>query len=195
MSQRKQKPPTDESEADVFREYVSDVTPLRDPGKAVLERVRPRPVPTQRLRDERAALRDSLHAGVAWDAGFETGEELCFLRAGIGQQVLRKLRRGHWVVQDELDLHGLTSLEARPILVEFLNDCMRRGLRCVRVIHGKGLRSKNREPVLKQKVASWLASRDEILAFCQARHTEGGSGAAVVLLQGERRKSKGERIT
>ena len=97
---------------------------------------------------------------------------------------MRQLRRGHWVIQDELDLHGLTTAQARPLLVEFLNDCRRAGFRCVRIVHGKGLRSKNREPVLKGKVAGWLMQRDEVLAFCQARPTEGGGGAVIVLLRG-----------
>jgi DNA-nicking Smr family endonuclease len=93
-------------------------------------------------------------------------------------------RRGHWAIQDAIDLHGLTSPEARTLLAEFLASCVRRGLRCVRIIHGKGLRSKNREPVLKRKVAHWLMQRDEVLAYCQARRTEGGGGAVVVLLKG-----------
>ncbi len=120
-------------------------------------------------------------------SGFEAGEELNFLRDGLAGDTLRKLRRGHWKIQGEIDLHGLTVADARPALVEFLNDCLHQGLRCVRVIHGKGLGSKNQIPVLKRKVASWLMQRDEILAFCQARRVEGGGGAAVVLLKSVRR--------
>jgi DNA-nicking Smr family endonuclease len=170
-----------------FHALVPDVTPIGRPNRAALERRRVEPVPMQRLRDEQAALRDSL-SGHA-DGTIETGEELSFLRKGLPSAALRKLRRKHWVIQDELDLHGLTSAEAHPLLVAFLNACLRRGLRCVRVIHGKGLRSRNREPVLKHKVANWLMRRDEILAFCQARPTEGGSGAVVVLL----RSASGDR--
>jgi DNA-nicking Smr family endonuclease len=177
-------------EAELLRVSLSDVTPLPRLNKAQTGRPQPRPVPTQRLRDERAVLDDSLSDHVPWDSGFETGEELVFLRRGIPSQTLKKLRRGHWVIQDELDLHGLISPEARALLVDFLNDCVRRGLRCVRVIHGKGLRSKNHEPVLKRKVANWLMQRDEILGFCQARRTEGGGGAVVVLLKGGRRKDE-----
>ena len=173
--------PTDE--ADLFRSAIEDVTPLRSPARATLERPRPDPLPLQRWHDEQAALRESL-ADFTWDGEIETGEELTFVRAGIGAQTLRKLRRGHWVIQDELDLHGFTVPDARELLVEFLALCARKGLRCVRIIHGKGLRSKNRQPVLKQKVANWLMRRDEILAFCQARPTEGGGGAVVVLLKG-----------
>ena len=96
---------------------------------------------------------------------------------------LRKLRRGHWVVQAQLDLHGMTSDEARMNLVAFLNACKKNGHRCIRIIHGKGLGSKNREPVLKIKVRNWLMQRDEILAFTQARQVDGGGGAVVVLLK------------
>jgi len=78
----------------------------------------------------------------------------------------------------------LTVEEARSALVEFLNRSARRGLRCLRIIHGKGLRSKNREPVLKPKLGAWLIHRDEVLAFCQARGADGGGGAVVVLLKG-----------
>ena len=173
---------TDARARSSFHVLVPDVTPLPRPNRAALERPRAGPVPAQRLLDEAAVLRDSLAGHI--DGTIETGEELSYLRKGLPISTLRKLRRAHWVIQDELDLHGLVSREARPLLVEFLNGCLRRGLRCVRVIHGKGLRSKNREPVLKHKVAHWLMQRDEILAFCQARPTEGGSGAVVVLLKG-----------
>jgi DNA-nicking Smr family endonuclease len=144
----------------------------------------------QTWRDEQAALRESMD-GIPPDNDLETGEELVYVRDGIGTHVLRKLRRGHWIIQDELDLHGFNSADARELLREFLAQCMRKGLRCVRIVHGKGLRSKNRQPVLKGKVAVWLMRRDEILAYCQARPTEGGSGAVVVLLKGGRRKAEG----
>ena len=177
------KPAVHPEDADLFRASVSDVTPLPPRGKVEHDHPRPRPIPAQRLRDDRETLEDSLSDVIPWDAGIETGDELSFARNGIGPQILRKLRRAHWVVQDELDLHGLTSAEARVLLVEFLNHCRRRGLRCVRIIHGKGLRSKNREPVLKRLVAHWLMQRQEILAFCQARRADGGGGAVVVLLK------------
>jgi DNA-nicking Smr family endonuclease len=173
---------------DLFRASVADVTPLPRPKKAELDRPLPRPVPAQRLRDDQEALKDSLSDAISWDAGMETGDELSYARNGIGAQTFRKLRRGHWVTQAELDLHGLVVAEARGFLVEFLNQCTRRGLRCIRIIHGKGLGSKNREPVLKRKVAGWLIQRDEILAFCQARRAEGGGGAMVVLLRGAGKK-------
>jgi len=178
------KPAVHPDDANLFRASMSDVTPLPRPEKAELDRPLPRPVPAQRLRDNREALKESLSSHIPWDAGMETGEELSYARNGIGAQTLRKLRRGHWMTQAELDLHGFTVEEASAMLADFLHQCARRGLRCVRIIHGKGLGSKNREPVLKRKVAGWLMQRDEILAFCQARRAEGGSGAVVVLLRG-----------
>ena len=170
-------------DGDVFEKLFSNVTPLPAHGRVVHAAPRRKPVPEQHLRDERAALADSLSDHIAWDIGTETGDQLVYLRNGLSQQTLKKLRRGHWVIQAELDLHGLIASEAREALVYFLNACLRRGARCVRIIHGKGLRSKNREPVLKTKVANWLIQRDEVLAFCQARQVDGGGGAVMVLLK------------
>ena len=172
MKKDRRTPPED---MELLRASLADVTPLPRANRAHVR--------SERLRDERAALADSLSALSPWDSGLETGEELAYLRPGLPTLTLRKLRRGHWVIQDEIDLHGLTAPEAHALLAAFLAASLRRGLRCVRVIHGKGLRSKNREPVLRNKVARWLMQRDEVLAYCQARRTEGGSGAVVVLLK------------
>lgn len=179
------KPPLkrQDDDGDVFEELFSNVTPLRAHGRFVHAPPRRHPIPEQRQLDERAALADSLSDHIGWDIGVETGEQLVYLRNGLSQQTLRKLRRGHWVIQAELDLHGHTTDEAREALIQFLTECQRRDARCVRIIHGKGLRSKNREPVLKAKVANWLMQRDAVLAFCQARQVDGGSGAVIVLLK------------
>lgn len=173
----------------LFRQAVQGVAPIAKPNKIDPQRKRRKPIPHHSILDEREALADSLSDHIPWDMGLETGEELSYARNGISKQILRKLRRGHWVIQDQLDLHGMNTLEARTNLVVFLNNCDKRGLRCIRIIHGKGLRSRNREPVLKQKVANWLMQRDEIVAFCQALPVDGGSGAVVVLL-----KSRGRPI-
>lgn len=175
----------------LFRASITDVTPLARPGRVEHDSPRPRPIPNQRLADDREALKDSLRDKLPWDAATQAGDELAYARSGIGLQTLRKLRRGHWVTQAELDLHGLTVAEARELLVEFLYQCKQRGVRCVRVVHGKGLRSRNREPVLKQKVANWLMQRDEILGFCEAQPADGGSGAMMVLLKHGRRQAGG----
>ena len=171
----------------LLREALQGVAPLRDPGKANLQRTPPAPIPVQSLREDEQVLQDSLSDALPLEAGLETGEELVFLRPGLANQVLKQLRRGYWSTQDQLDLHGLRSEEARALLVSFLNHALKAGMRCVRIVHGKGLRSKNAEPVLKGKVAHWLAQRDEVLAFVQARAEDGGSGAVVVLLKAKRR--------
>ena len=184
MKKRLHKPGAAARDADdAFRAAFSDVTPLRH-SRTLIERPRPLPLPVQRRLDERAVLRESLRNESAWDIGLDTGEELSFVRRGIDARTLSRLRRGHWVIQDELDLHGLNSSEAHALLVQFLAQCARRGLRCIRIVHGKGLRSKNREPVLKRKVGGWLTQRADVLAFCQAPRPDGGSGAVVVLLKG-----------
>ena len=174
------KPPDEE---ELLRAALDGVIPLAPTNRARLARPRPRPIATQRQRDEREVLRDTLSDAPAWELGLETGEELLFLRDGLSAQHLKKLRRGHWVVQDHLDLHGLTVPEARALTAAFLAHCLREGLRCVRIVHGKGLGSPNREPVLKKKVAGWLAQRDEVLAYCQAPQADGGGGAVLVLLR------------
>ena len=174
--------------ADVnLTQAFADVTPLAPPNRARHAKPRPPSIPTQRLADDRAALAASKYGDepspTAWDIGQEQEAQQTFLRSGLGTDVLTKLRRGHWVVQGELDLHGHTSIEARDALADFLFAARARGWRCVRVIHGKGLSSPNREPVLKNKVRRWLAQRDEVLAYCEAQANAGGSGAVVVLLK------------
>jgi DNA-nicking Smr family endonuclease len=136
-----------------------------------------------RARDDAAVLVESVSDEIDVDRLLDTDEALSYRRPGIGPDVLRKLRRGEWVIQAEIDLHGLRVDEARAALGSFLREAVKRGLRCVRVVHGKGLGSKGRTPVLKDKARAWLAQRDEVIAFCQARPAEGGAGALVVLLR------------
>ena len=169
---------------DQFREAVGDVTPIGRHGRYLHPLVAPPPLPLSLFRDERQVILDSLRDPVRWDEWVETGEDASYVRPGLSRQTLRRLRRGEWVTQAELDLHGLTKVEAKHELAEFLAECKRRGVRCVRIIHGKGLRSPNREPVLKLHVRHWLMQRDEVLAFVSARPVDGGEGAVVVLLRG-----------
>ena len=173
-----------EDEAALFRDAVRDATPLESSARVGSKTESPPPVPIQSLLDGHDALVESLAGALSSDQSMETGEEPSYLRSGLARDVLHKLRRGHWVVQDLVDLHGLNRQEARLLLAEFLGGCLKRGLRCVRVVHGKGLRSPGREPVLKGKVQRWLAHRDEVLAFCEAPKNQGGSGALLVLLKG-----------
>ena len=171
----------------LFRRAVADAVPLPPSNRAEHALPRPRPIARQRLRDERQVLIDALSDPWDWEAAVSTGEELYFARPGVPAAAVRKLRRGGWVIRGELDLHGHTGDEARVALAAFLNRCMVEDRRCVRIIHGKGLGSKNRLPVLKNKVRHWLMQRDDVLAFCQARAVDGGAGAVVVLLKSSTR--------
>jgi len=173
------KPPRD---AD-FRDAVADVAPLERSGRHDQRRPPPPPVPLHSRRDERAVLEESLRGPLSVDDALDSGEELVYLREGYSRQVLRRLRRGHWVVQDSLDLHGMTWQLAAEAVAQFLKENAASGARCVRIVHGKGRGSHNREPVLKGLLRKWLL-REEVLAFSQAPAAQGGSGAVLVLLKG-----------
>ena len=182
------KPPAQPTAPDVsLQQAFADVTRLAPANRARHAKPKPSSIPAQRLADDRAALAASKYGDepspTAWDIGQELEVQQTFLRPGLGTDVLAKLRRGHWVVQGELDLHGHTSTEAHDALADFLSEARARGWRCVRVIHGKGLSSPNREPILKSKARRWLAQRDEVLAYCEAQANAGGSGAVMVLLK------------
>jgi len=148
-----------------------------------LKQVKPQPIPFQHIADERAALAESLSDEFDAESLLDTDEGLSYTRTGIGSDVVKKLRKGHWVIQAQLDLHGLRRDQARDSLGEFLRRCLRNEHRCVRIIHGKGLGSVNKEPVLKNKVKNWLIQKDEVLAFSQATAADGGAGALIVLLR------------
>ncbi|MDA8107377.1 MAG: Smr/MutS family protein [Betaproteobacteria bacterium] len=169
-----------------FREAVADVQPLAGARRVALRKPPPPPHPVQTRRDEQAALAESLAGPLTVDDALDSGEELAFLRDGLSRQVLRRLRRGQWVVQASLDLHGMNRMQAAASVAEFLRGCTARGLRCARIVHGKGLGSKDRQPVLKGKLRHWLAQREEVLAFCQAPAHDGGGGALLVLLRAKR---------
>ena len=173
-----------EREANLFRNTVGEVEPLRTAARVSAPLPRPQPIAHQRLADNEAALQESLSDEFSIDTLLEIDEELSFVRGGIGPDVLRKLRGGGWVTQDQLDLHGLRTDQARTALSQFVRDSVKRGMRCVRIIHGKGLGSLEKKPVLKNKVRNWLVQKEEVLAFCQARAADGGSGALMVLLKG-----------
>jgi DNA-nicking Smr family endonuclease len=172
-----------EQEANLFRSSIGNVAQLAPSGKKLTESPRPEPIARQHLADEQAALMATMSDEFTPETLMESDESLSFARSGIGTDTLNKLRRGHWVIQSQLDLHGMRTDEAREALADYLRGACKRGLRCVRVIHGKGLGSLNKEPVLKSKVRKWLAQKDEVIAFCQACAADGGAGALIVLLK------------
>jgi DNA-nicking Smr family endonuclease len=166
-----------------FSLAVGPVQRLAEPGRVHGHRPRPEPHPRQREADERAALREALSDEVDVESLLLTDDGLSFRRPGLSPDVVTRLRRGQWSIQAQIDLHGLRRDEARDQLAAFVRDALQRGQRCVRVIHGKGLGSPGREPVLKAKVQRWLAQCQEVIAFAQASGPQGGAGALVVLLE------------
>jgi DNA-nicking Smr family endonuclease len=153
------------------------------PGhRAHLPPAQPAPVPVQQQRDELAVMREAISDEFDVDTLLDTDEALSFRRPGMGPDVVRKLRRGGWSIQRQLDLHGLRREDARDTLAAFIREAHKAGMRCVRVVHGKGLGSPGKTPVLKGRVQSWLIQKQEVIAFVQARPAEGGAGALVVLL-------------
>ena len=170
------------SNANLFQAAVKNTRPLNI-DVPFTEKIYPKPIAKQFIRDEKQALRDSLSDNFYPEHELESGEELLYLRSGQSPDVLSKLRRGFWVVQAQIDLHGLISDEAREYVAEFLSSCKKRNIRCVRIVHGKGLGSRNREPVLKHMLRNWLMQKDEVIAYAQAKPEDGGSGAVIVLLK------------
>jgi DNA-nicking Smr family endonuclease len=170
-------------DTDLFRQAMADAQPLKTEPRVVHEPPRPAPVPRQRLKDERAVLDELLDAPEPGeDLDVETGEELRHVRPGYPPRLLKRLRRGDYVVRMHLDLHHLTHDEARDALLLFLADALDRDAGCVRVVHGKGLRSRN-GPVLKNMVNRLLRKHRAVVAFTSCRPVDGGTGAVVVLLR------------
>lgn len=180
------RPPPGDPEQAAFRAAMAGVQPLPSLNRVDLGGEIPPPQPRQFLADEQAALHESLHGRIGLQDRLEGGDEPHYLREGLAVTVLRDLRRGRWVIQGEIDLHGLNRDEARHQLAGFLAVCLHHGQRCIRVIHGKGLGSPQKQSILRQLVRGWLAQRNEVLAYCQAKPQDGGEGALVVLLRAKK---------
>ena len=174
------------AEKELFARAVGRVMALpakHGPGhKASLQRTKPAPIAEQQRLDEESVMREALSDEFDVETLLQTDETLSFRRPGMGPDVVRKLRQGSWSIQRQLDLHGLRREDARDALGAFIREANKAGVRCVRVVHGKGLGSPGKTPVLKGRVQSWLIQKQEVLAFVQARPAEGGAGALVVLL-------------
>ncbi len=179
------KPKTD---AELFREAVADAKPLKPDNRHRFERVKPAPVPEQSRRDEEQVLRELLDP-LTDPADLETGEELLYLRPGHSPRLLRRLRRGDFSIADSVDLHHMDEKTGREVLARFVADALRRGLGCVHIVHGKGLRSRG-QPVLKQMTGRVLRKHPQVIAFASCRPVDGGTGAVQVLLKGAIARSR-----
>ncbi|HEU4665446.1 MAG TPA: Smr/MutS family protein [Dokdonella sp.] len=170
-------------DARLFRSAIGEVRRLPEPEAADSTRPRPAPEPLQSERDE-ASVRDELLTHAIDHGTIELGEEISYLKPGQPPKLLQKLRRGQFSVRAEIDLHEMSVAVAREAIRQFLDDCRRHDELCVRIVHGKGLRSKAQGPVLKQLTDGLLRRRADVLAFTSARPAQGGTGAVIVLLQG-----------
>ncbi len=171
---------SDEDSA-LFRQAIADAKPLKQ-DNFIAEKVKPKPYPLKTEADNLAVIEEMLDTDYDTSV-LETGDELLYVRPGIQKSILKKLRRGHYNIEMELDLHGYTVDMAKIALNDFLKQCASRSIRCVRIIHGKGLGSINKQPVLKNKLNQWLQKRDIVQAFCSARPVDGGTGAIYLLLK------------
>jgi DNA-nicking Smr family endonuclease len=173
-----------QAQQQLFARSVGPVRPLASKHRQSrpVAAAPPQPVPVQHRLDEEAVMREALSDEFDVETLLETDEALSFRRPGLGPDVVRKLRRGGWRLQGQFDLHGFRREDARQALADFIREAHKNGWRCVRVVHGKGLGSPGKTPVLKGRVQSWLVQKKEVLAFVQARPAEGGAGALVVLL-------------
>lgn len=174
------------SEKDLFIRAAGAVQPMPDKRRVLLKKEPAPPQPMQYQLDQKAVLSEAISDEFDVGTLLDTDELLSFRRPGIGIDVTRKLRRGDWAIQRQLDLHGLRRDEARERLSLFIREAYKQGIRCVRVVHGKGLGSPGKAPVLKSRVHSWLVQKNEVLAFVQAKPADGGAGALVVLLMASR---------
>ena len=170
------------AEKNLFINAAGAVNRLPDKRRAPLKKAPPSTEPRQQRLDEQAVLVEAISDEFDIGTLLDVDEQMSFRRPGIGVDVTRRLRRGEWSIQRQLDLHGLRSEDARDALSHFIREAHKYGIRCVRVVHGKGLGSPGKAPVLKSKVHNWLVQKKEVLAFVQAKPADGGAGALVVLL-------------
>jgi len=171
-----------EAERNLFTRAVGKVAPIANQERVWSPPQRPSTRPLQQDLDDEAVMHESMSDDFDISTLLDADDQLSFRRPGIGTDITRKLRKGEWSIQGQIDLHGLRSDEARNAMGQFIRDAKRMGWRCVRVVHGKGLGSPGKEPVLKSKVQRWLVQKNEVLAFVQAKPSDGGGGALLVLL-------------
>lgn len=180
MKPRNPSGPSDEDIA-LFREAVGPVRRVESPAPAALK---PRPRPRAHMREaDEAAVAGELLSGEHDPAVIEVGEELSYLREGHSPKLLRRLKRGQFSIQGEIDLHHMNAETARACILDLLEEAHAEGWRCIRIVHGKGLRSRPGGPVLKGLTDRLLRRRSDVLAFASARPAQGGTGAVVVLLR------------
>ncbi len=181
MTDKSDKKNISSEDQDLFRSALDNVRPIRRKDE-VRQREKPKPNAHQTVRNERSVRDELLTRMPDWSLA-ETGEEISFLRDGYRPKILTRLRKGAYSVADDIDLHHLSQPDAKSLILDFLDHATRQGFTCVKIIHGKGLRSKKEGPVLKRLTASVLSRHPRVLAFSSAPPKDGGTGAVYVLLK------------
>ena len=171
----------DDEDLRLFAQAVGPVRPIAG-NDAVNSRKQSLPEPRQSQLDEARVTDELMHSAID-PAEIEVGEELSYLKPGLSPRLLRRLKRGHFSIADEIDLHQMTAAVARTAIKQFLDEHKRHGQLCLKIIHGKGLRSRADGPILKRLVDGMLRQRADVLAFASAKPAEGGTGAVIVLLR------------
>jgi DNA-nicking Smr family endonuclease len=171
------------TDKDLFVRAAGAVKPIQNEDRVLLKKEQAPILVMQQDLDEQAVLREAISDEFDVSTLLDVDDHMSFRRSGIGTDVTKKLRQGQWSIQRQIDLHGLRRDEAREALSAFIREAFRHGIRCVRVVHGKGLGSPGKAPILKSRVHSWLVQKNEVLAFVQAKPADGGAGALVVLLK------------
>ena len=171
-----------EDDKDLFRRAMSGTKPLRTETRAPSPEKKPKPKARSTEADRKEVLQESMQADID-TMEYGNADSLRFKRASVSRTTMRMLGRGGYAIQAEIDLHGMTVAEAKPRLAAFIERCARNDKLCIRIVHGKGLGSGDRGPVLKKSVNRWLRQWDAVLAFVSARQVDGGTGALYVLLR------------
>ena len=178
------RPKPDQDEIALFRRSIGAVSPVKQ-DNTHYQTSQPKPKP-KRIAGE-TDFTDEKTYGFFDNEEIETSDELSFKRPGVQNREFRKLKRGQFTISAELDLHGLTVEAAKADLSDFLQECLRQNHRCVKIIHGKGLRSKQGKPAIKSRIGKWLQQRQEILAYHSAKQADGGTGALYVLMKKQKK--------
>lgn len=179
----------EEGDEDLFQQAMRDVVPLNDSRKKIVRSPSRREEVPDHYQSQEERERQYLSALVkdssAWDISF-SDEYMVGAVPGVGPKIMRRLKRGEFSVQDYIDLHGLKKKEAEAVVGEFIIKSYQRGLRCVLIVHGRGLGSVDHQPAIKRELPVWFRRgmlKRIVLAFVTARPCDGGAGALYVLLK------------
>lgn len=164
----------------LFRQSIGEVTKIKQDTLLLSSKKKPKPFPQEKPIQ---AINSFENLGQLDLEKLSQEDSFSFLAPGLQKNTLKKLRKSHFGVDASIDLHGLTSQEARHQLSDFIHVSTENGYRCIHIIHGKGYGSTNNHPVLKNDVNLWLRQHTEVQAFCSTPAKSGGTGAVFVLLK------------